>query len=589
VRAIVILLISVLAGLGIGYAFFHRPVSDSHATANAAIGPGSPSASDLSARDTSSADAKAQRLIAAALRKGRQIDRYSELYLAIQAFTAEDFRRLLLDIGAIKAMIEKVPSLDWETSRNLISGLVDRWLAVDPDTAITWGPRILELIPKKDAGRGLVLDAWAERRPEELLALVASRKGPEERAEIISRALRELASKDPAKAQAWLKACTDPADRRIAEKALRIGIVKADPLRAIELAGAVDNRQEGWDLIRIAAEEAGKMGPGMSRQLATMPMKSWMVSSLLGEFADRDPELAVDLALKTLSDSDKNAQLFSLQFAFSSLARRDTTQAVAKLDGLTGPQLAIAVSVIGEEWASRDPVAALAWLAEKPADDRTNPHRRSFGSSDSLLCTFGDWMSADRAAARAWADALPPGETRDKVQIQMARVLGYRGEAAEATQVLSRLGRAADPKALSDIAGTWARSDPQAAADWAIAQPAGPMQSRALASVVGTWANDDPVATKNWLAQFPPGETRDRSVAAFLNRNSSWSDSVENQVAEFDAWFDLIDNPWQRAIVARRSYWARRENDPQGARTWLTSLQNVDPGVIRMTLRYDNN
>jgi hypothetical protein len=588
VRASAFVPVLFLVGLGIGFALFQRPAPAPGTEARNQDGKASSSSAQPSRAESTSTDEKAQRLVAAALRKGREIDRLSELYLAIQSLTAGDFRRLLLDAGAIKAMIEKLQGLDWETSRYLASGLVDRWLTVDPDSIVTWAPRVLELIPKKEQVRGLILDVLAEKRPEALLALVPSQKGSEQRAEIISRALRELASKDLAKAKAWLNACTDPADRRVAETAIRFGIVKADPLRAIELANAIDNRQESYNLIRTAAEEAGKMGAGVLRQLATLPMKSWMLSSVLQEFASSDPDLAVDLALKSLSDNDTSAHMFSLDWAFSSLARRDPAQAIAKLDGLSGQHLASAVSAIGGVWASRDPVAALNWLMEKPVEERMNPHRSGYGSSDSLFYTFSDWITYDRNGARSWADALPPGETRDKLQTLMARVLANRGEVADATQVLFRLGRATDPKALSDIAGAWARTDPQAAADWAIAQPAGPMQSRALASVVGAWANDDPIATKDWLTQFPPGEARDRSIAAFLLRSSSWTDSLETHVAEFNAWFESIEDPWQRAVVARRSYWERRDRDPQGARTWLVSLPNVDPAVIRMTLRYDD-
>jgi hypothetical protein len=115
------------------------------------------------------------------------------------------------------------------------------------------------------------------------------------------------------------------------------------------------------------------------------------------------------------------------------------------------------------------------------------------------------------------------------------------------------------------------------------------MQSQTLARVVGTWANENPAAAQDWLAQFPPGETRDRSVAAFLNRDSSWTNHVETQVAEFDAWFDLIEDPWQRSQAARRAYWRRRQVDPQAARDWLTSVKNVDPTVIRMTLVFDQD
>ena len=243
-RLIVSLPVSLVAGLGAGFAFFRGPapltpaavaaLREREMSTDAAAWPDSPAATD----------AKAQRLVAAALRKGNRIERDNELYLAIEAFTAADFRRLVADAGALKAMAEKLGGIDGETSRNLAFGLIGRWLAVDPDTVMTWAPRVLELIPAKEDARGLILDALAAKRPEELLALAASRKDAKERAEIISRALRELAERDPAKARAWLDGCTDPADRRVAEKAIRLGTVQADPLRAIELAG-VDREPAG--------------------------------------------------------------------------------------------------------------------------------------------------------------------------------------------------------------------------------------------------------------------------------------------------------------------------------------------------------
>jgi len=179
------------------------------------------------------------------------------------------------------------------------------------------------------------------------------------------------------------------------------------------------------------------------------------------------------------------------------------------------------------------------------------------------------------------------GATRDALQTRLARVLATNDQPAEATQLLARLGNAADPKAFAAVAEAWAGRDPQAAANWAIAQPPGPGQSRALASIVGRWANDNPQGAGDWLAQFPAGETRDRSIAAYLARNASWTAGSAQRIAEFDAWFDLIDDPWQRAQAATRNYWVRKEHDPAEARTWLTSLPNLDPEVVRITLRTD--
>jgi len=171
------------------------------------------------------------------------------------------------------------------------------------------------------------------------------------------------------------------------------------------------------------------------------------------------------------------------------------------------------------------------------------------------------------------------------MQTQLARVLAARGEVAEATQVLARMGSAADPSAMGRIAGAWAETDPQAAADWAIAQPAGPLQNNALASVVGTWARDNPRETAVWLAQFPAGDARDRSVATFLYSAVSRGVGSPERGAEFDQWFDLIGDPWQRTRVAVFEFTRRKESDPAGARAWLTALPNTDAELIRVTLR----
>lgn len=584
-RLTVTLPVSLVAGLGAGFVFFRGPapltpaavaaLREKEASTDAAAWPDSPAATD----------AKAQRLIAAALRKGRRLERDSEMYLAIEAFTAEDFRRLAADAGALKAVAEKLRGIGWDTSRDLGSAMIARWLAVDPATVMTWAPRALELIPAKENARNIILDALAAKRPEDMLALVPSRKDAAERADIISRALRELAEHDPAKARAWLAGCTDPADRRVAEKAMRLGAVQADPLRAVELAGAIENRQEARELMSAAAARAAKIGPGVLRQLATTPMPPWLLGSVIRELANREPAMAVDLAVKSIADGKNDS--YALYAAFYALARSEPAQAIAKMEGLAGPALAAAVSATGFEWAGREPAAALAWLAERPKAERTSPSRWSHGTNDALLMGFGGWAESAPGDARAWADALPAGATRDAVQAQLARALAGRGEPAEATQVLARLGRAADPKAITDIAGAWARRDPQAAADWAIAQEPGPAQNGALAGIVGTWANDDPHGVGDWLGQFPAGEARDRSVQAFLWRGSAWSATHAERIAEFDAWFDLIDDPYRRAQVARSSFWQRKQRDPAGARAWLSALPDVDPEVIRMTLRGD--
>jgi hypothetical protein len=287
--------------------------------------------------------------------------------------------------------------------------------------------------------------------------------------------------------------------------------------------------------------------------------------------------------MKSRGDGGDNS--VALCEAFAAMARRDRSQCLAKLEELQGPDLAAAVSAIGYTWATQDPTAGLAWLMQRPAAERSSYYIRTTGNNDMLVQGFSDWMGNSPAEAQAWAAALPEGATRDELQSAILRVLASRGEPAEAISALTRLGKAADPAAVAQIAGAWARKDPQAAAEWAISQQPGPAQSRALAEVVGTWANDDQQGVEKWLAEFPPGEARDRSVRAFLWRRNAWTVGEEQRMAEFDTWFGLIDDPWHRALVARSNFFQRKSRDPEAARAWLSSLQNVDPEIIRATLR----
>jgi hypothetical protein len=597
VRLAITLPISVLAGLVTGIAIFREPQSLSPNTAPAAVrGSGTTVEPAVRSDSTVDSDAKAQRLVAAVLRKGNTNERENEMYLAIEAFTAEDLRRIVGDVGELKAMIEKITGpdwrkktgLDWQTGRYLISGLIRRWLELDRGVVTAWAPRALDLFPKDNPAHNWMLETLTTRLPEEMLALLPSRKDASERTDIMQSALRELAAKDPAKARAWIDGCTDPKDRREAEKAFRLGIVQTDPLRAVELAESIENRSDASSLLFSAAMSATKMGPGILRQLANMPTKPWMTAALIDVLAQRDPELAMELAMKSRGQGqDANSALCT---AFAAMTRRDRASCMAKLEELQGRDLAAAVSAIGFTWAAEEPAAALSWLMQHPVAERSSLNfSTSAMSKDTLVMGFCDWMASAPAQARAWAEALPAGATRDMLQTPIARALAADGKPEEAIHVLARLDKAANPNAIAEIASAWARRDPQAAANWAITQEPGPVQSGALAGVVGAWANDDQQGVENWLAQFPPGDARDRSVQAFLWRSSAWTTGMDQRLAEFDTWFDLIDDPWQRALAARSSFWQRKSRDPAAARAWLSSQQNVDPDLIRATLRDNPN
>jgi hypothetical protein len=112
----------------------------------------------------------------------------------------------------------------------------------------------------------------------------------------------------------------------------------------------MEDRQQADRLLYAATERAGMMSPGVMRQLATAPLQPWMIPTMFFRLGQRDPALAVDLALKSAANGIGGSD--DLHGAFAALARQDPAQAVAKFEGLTGPQLTAAVSATGLEWAA---------------------------------------------------------------------------------------------------------------------------------------------------------------------------------------------------------------------------------------------
>ena len=511
--------------------------------------------------------------------RGESSERFHRLYLALTSLTKEDFQQLLADSSKLKTFLENVIERGGGMSDAVFSTLMWRWAAVDPEIA-AWAPKVMALIPPKRWP--WIVVPLAKKQPEKTLTLLSATQSQEQRDDLIVRALSELRLQNPAKARAWLESCAE-ADRKAAEIAMLRGAVQEDPVSAVAQMERVKDQREASVLIDLAVTRAAAMGPGVLRQLASSSIPAWALPRFLFVFASREPEMAVDLVVQT--GGKRDGPDASVTLAFDALARRDLAKAIAKVDELTGPNKGTALAAIARQWSNEDPAAALEWLAKQPADQRIDMTRATTNSRDSLISVFFDWANTSPNEARKWVDALPPGEMRKNLQMEMANTLAKRGDAAQAVAILAALGDAVDPKVLNQTAENWALRDPQAAADWAISQPSGSAQSRALAGVVGAWANDDPAATQQWLTQFPQGEVRDRCVAAFLMRRTSWMNSPAQQIAEFDQWFDVIDDPWQRALVAEQIYRVKKRTDPEGARTWLTSLPNVDPELTRLTLR----
>jgi hypothetical protein len=109
--------------------------------------------------------------------------------------------------------------IDGQTRNDLASGVVSRWFAVAPTTIRNFAARLLELIPASHEARNPILDALAENGAARIYSHSFVSPGRLGAQGNHPARLRELAARDLPKAQSWLTVCTDPADRRTAERA----------------------------------------------------------------------------------------------------------------------------------------------------------------------------------------------------------------------------------------------------------------------------------------------------------------------------------------------------------------------------------
>jgi hypothetical protein len=155
-------------------------------------------------------------------------------------------------------------------------------------------------------------------------------------------------------------------------------------------------------------------------------------------------------------------------------------------------------------WSADDLEAELRWAASiSDPEDRAiaiEAGLRSLQSTDPERATQAalgakldprvtadltlQWAWRDLAAARAWVERQPAGESRDEMSASIALVLGATDPAQAADAVASGI-------------------------------PPGPLQEQAAFGVLQNWISSDPDGARAWVDLFPEGELKTRAESEF--------------------------------------------------------------------------
>jgi hypothetical protein len=165
--------------------------------------------------------------------------------------------------------------------------------------------------------------------------------------------------------------------------------------------------------------------------------------------------------------------------------------------------------------------------------------------------------------ASLWAESLPDGPLKGSAIVQLAESYARKNPRAAAQWV----GRFADKdyasNAIEQIGGSWAESDPVAAVGWLESLPAGSGQKAGLSRAFGDWEDRDPAAAGDYLLAMPKSAMRDSAISGFA-MGYAWQ-NPELAIA----WAQDIQDPAIRQSSLTRAGQAYFRRDPNGARAWM--------------------
>lgn len=337
----------------------------------------------------------------------------------------------------------------------------------------------------------------------------------------------------------------------------------------------------------IALEEAVREIPTLSTQATRQllgeafalpqsdPNRARLVRELLGQLAETEPTVALELAsqIESLRDSER-ARISVLQI----WGKNDPAAALAwSNDALAGePARArnAQLSAIYRGYAANNPEAAFQQALSLEGDNRLR--NRLLGNVIETQIESGGLMAAKLAV-----DLVSDPEIQNSLRRELVDEWAAFDPEAAANYVLS-LGDEADTNLKSTLVSEWAESDPAAAAAWLGALPEDdPAIARASASIIQEWTRYDLAASAEWLNSLPPSPELDRAVISYTFRAAeedpgnamTWAESIENDRRR--SWMmERVASTWKEQDANSFTEYLEKSDLTEEQRTTLENAQN---------------
>lgn len=509
----------------------------------------------------------------------------------------------------------------------LLSGVVDKWVATDLTSAMTWlktqpdarrmqlMQTVIQSVARRDPEAALkilqtqpesnqmtwmshqVFEQWVQRDPADAAKNAEGMKPGISRDRALQSVAANWAAQDPASAMRWAESFSDKANQNRLLRSISQAWATQDPKAAIEWAGKLSETGLRQDALSFAIGQIASTDPSAAEaQLRLIPAgqeREVLISRLAGNYS-QEPKTALRFVellpqgpqrvsttiniLSRMAGSDPKAaaEVFQTlpteqvasqlsQFA-GSLAMGNLDFAKEWVDQLSDPNLKMqAIRSIASTAARSEPKSAAEWLMQKqPSAD--------------LTWILNGWVRNAPDDAMSWAKDLPEGDAKRSVQANIVQQLASSDLERARKVFSSELSPEAQVSSASTLAGQWANRDVNAARAWAESLPDGGARDNALGSIARSWAQRDMNAAAQWLGRFEAGDSRDRIVTQFA------SAAAQKDPATAVAWAATIADPDLRGAQLEQLAGRWMSSDPAAARTWINDPNNLTQSARRRVL-----
>jgi hypothetical protein len=415
------------------------------------------------------------------------------------------------------------------------------WASQDPSAAIKWTESFSDKATQNKLLRSVV-QAWAEIEPKAVIQWAAAVTEPSMRQDFLGAAISRLAQSDAAAAEAQLRAIPAGQERDNLVSQVAYAAANQDPKSALAFVELLPN------------------GPSRTNVAANIAIR----------LASVDPKGAAEIFL-SLPPAQLSYQVD--QFA-GNLATRDIEFAREWVDQLSdAPLRSQAIRAIGGVLSRGDPRGAAEWLMQKqPGSD--------------LTWLVSSWVRNSPKDVLAWARELPEGEAKRSAQASVVQGLIWSDLEQARSTFAKELSPEAQVNVATNLANQWAQRDLSAARAWAESLPPGGTRDNALGGMVRSWATQDATAAARWLERFAPGDERDRVVTQFAGAVAqrdpegalAWAASIGDPDLR-GAQLERLAGRWlQMEPVAARQWITKTDQLTPGARRRIIEQRAANNG-----------